>query len=72
MIVDTPPVVLFSDANLLAGMVDGAVLVIRSGQTPHDVVERAIQTLGRKRILGLVLNRAEETETQYPASAYRR
>lgn len=72
VIVDTPPVVLFPDANLLAAMVDGAVLVIRSGQTPHDVVDRAIQTLGRKRILGLVLNRAEETETQYPASAYRR
>ena len=64
--------VLLPDANLLAGLVDGAVIVIRAGQTPYDVVERAIQILGRKRILGLILNCVDDTEGQYPASSYRR
>ena len=72
VVVDTSPVVLLPDANLLAGMVDGAVIVIRAGQTSYDLVERAIQILGRKRILGLILNRVDDTEGQYPASAYRR
>jgi protein-tyrosine kinase len=71
VVVDTSPVVLLPDANLLAGMVDGALLVIRAGQTSYDLVDRAIQELGRKRILGLVLNQVEDKVSQYPASAYR-
>ena len=72
VVVDTSPVVLLPDANLLAGMVDGAVIVIRAGQTSYDLVDRAIQELGRKRILGLVLNQVEDKVSQYPASAYYR
>ena len=34
VVIDTPPVVLLSDANVLAEMVDGVVLVIRAGVTP--------------------------------------
>ena len=72
VILDTSPVVLLPDANLLAGMVDCAVIVIRAGQTSYDLVDRAIQTLGRKRILGLILNQVEDKVSQYPASAYYR
>ena len=56
VIVDTPPVGLLPDANLLAGMVDLAVLVIRANTTPHQLITRAIDSLGRNRILGVVLN----------------
>ena len=66
VVVDTSPVVLLPDANLLAGMVDGAVIVIRAGQTSYDLVDRAIQELGRKRILGLVLNQVEDKVTSVP------
>ena len=71
VVVDTSPVVMIPDANLLAGMVDGALIVIRAGQTSYDLVDRAIQELGRKRILGLVLNQVEDKVSQYPAYAYR-
>ena len=71
VVVDTSPVVMLPDANLLAGMVDGAVIVIRAGQTSYDLVDRAIQELGRKRILGLVLNQVDDKVSQYPAYAYR-
>ena len=59
VIIDTPPVVLLPDANLLASMVDGAVLVVSAGSTPHELVQRAVDAIGRARILGVVLNRAE-------------
>ena len=59
VIVDTPPVVLMPDANLLAAMVDGAVLVVKAASTPCELVNRAVTAVGRERILGLVLNRAE-------------
>ena len=58
VIVDTPPVGLLSDANLLSEMADGAILVVRAESTPYDVVQRAVAMLGRDRLLGVVLNRA--------------
>jgi capsular exopolysaccharide synthesis family protein len=59
VIIDTPPVGLLPDANLLASFVDGAILVVRAGVTAHDTVRRAIDALGRQKLLGVVLNRAE-------------
>jgi protein-tyrosine kinase len=59
VILDTPPVMLLPDAHLLASMVEGAVLVVRAGSTPHEMVKRSADAIGRSRILGVVLNRAE-------------
>ena len=60
VVVDTPPATLVPDAGILADLVDAAVLVIRANSTPHAVIERAIATIGRERILGTVLNRADK------------
>jgi capsular exopolysaccharide synthesis family protein len=61
VIIDTPPVVLLPDANLLAAMVDGAILVIGAGKTPHKLITRAVDALGRNKILGVVLNRVDRS-----------
>jgi Mrp family chromosome partitioning ATPase len=61
VILDTPPIVLLPDTNLLAAMVDLAVLVVAAGRTPHKMVVRALEILDRDRVLGVVLNRTEET-----------
>jgi capsular exopolysaccharide synthesis family protein len=66
VIVDTPPVGALADASLLSSIADGAVLVINAGSTPCDLVQRAIDALGRDRILGIVLNRSQVP----PASDY--
>jgi capsular exopolysaccharide synthesis family protein len=60
VIVDTPPIGLLSDARLLAGMVDVALLVVGAGETPCLLIQKAIEAVGREKILGVVLNRAEE------------
>jgi capsular exopolysaccharide synthesis family protein len=67
IILDTPPVALLTDANLLASMVDGAVLVVKAGTTPFDLVQRAVDAIGRERTLGIVLYR---TETPQQGDAY--
>jgi protein-tyrosine kinase len=64
VILDTPPVMLLPDSHLLASMVEGAVLVVRAGSTPHDLVKRSADAIGRSRILGVVLNRAEISGSQ--------
>ena len=60
VIIDTPPVGLLSDAALLASMADGVALVVKAESTPFDLVNRAVEALGRDRMIGVVLNRARE------------
>jgi protein-tyrosine kinase len=60
VIIDTPPVALLTDAHLLASLVDAVLLVIRAGQTPLPAINTAVQAVGRERILGVVLNRADD------------
>ena len=59
VIVDTPPVALLSDAHLLSSLVDTVLLVVHSGRTPLPALKTAIQAVGRERVLGVVLNRAD-------------
>jgi protein-tyrosine kinase len=65
IVIDSPPVGLLPDANLLAAMVDGVVMVVKAGETSYELVNRAIETVGRSRVLGIVLNRAEAASYGY-------
>jgi capsular exopolysaccharide synthesis family protein len=56
VIVDSPPVGLLPDASLLAALVDGVLLVIRSGKAPFGLVKRAVEIITHQRILGVVMN----------------
>ena len=56
VIVDSPPVGLLPDASLLATLVDGVLLVIRSGKAPFPLVKRAVEIVTHQRILGVVMN----------------
>lgn len=67
VLIDTPPVGLLSDANLIADLADGTLLVVKAAATPYDVVQRAVATLGRDRLLGVILNQAADAG---PASKY--
>lgn len=60
VLIDTPPIGLISDAQLLSAQVDGVVLVVGAGSTDHGAVARTVQALGRDRILGVVLNRVQQ------------
>jgi protein-tyrosine kinase len=62
VILDTPPAGLLSDANLLAALVDGVLLVVGAGTTHYAAVKRAVLEFGRERILGVVLNRVVDYE----------
>jgi protein-tyrosine kinase len=61
IILDTPPVGLMPDANLLAAMVDAAFVVVNAGKTPYPLVQKAVEAIGVDRVLGVVLNRADRS-----------
>jgi len=60
VIIDTPPVGTVPDANLLATMADVVLLVVQAGRTPARLVQRTADALGRERVMGVVLNRADD------------
>ncbi|HEY6046250.1 MAG TPA: CpsD/CapB family tyrosine-protein kinase [Pyrinomonadaceae bacterium] len=59
IIIDAPPLGVFTDANLLINRADAALLVVRASKTRFSVVDRLLEQLPRERMLGVVLNRAE-------------
>jgi non-specific protein-tyrosine kinase len=70
IIIDTPPVLPFADALVLAARADGVILVARSGMSRATALLRAREVLARSgsKILGLVLNavRSREYYYEYP------
>ena len=58
VLLDSPPLLAVTDAAVLATMVDGVVLVIRTQRTKRDAVRRALGHVRsvRGRLLGAVLN----------------
>lgn len=58
VLIDTPPTIAVTDASILASLVDGVLLVIRSGVTEKEAVARAFDQLKKVNapIMGAVLN----------------
>lgn len=65
IIFDTPPVLAVTDAQILGNVVDGSILVIRSGQTEYELAIKAKEALepAKAKLLGTVLNDREKTST---------
>lgn len=60
VIIDTPPLGIFTDATLLISRADGVLVVARAGRTRYSALERLLEPIPRERILGVVLNSADE------------
>jgi Mrp family chromosome partitioning ATPase len=62
-----------SDALPLTGLVDGVVLVVRSGVTERRALERAKEQLDRvgARVLGIVLNGLSSRDARYYYAGYK-
>jgi capsular exopolysaccharide synthesis family protein len=65
ILMDGPPILPLSDACLLSQHVDGALMVVRAGETSVDATNEAIETFGRKNLVGLVLNGATQLGRSY-------
>jgi succinoglycan biosynthesis transport protein ExoP len=67
IIVDTPPVGQVTDAAILAGITDGALLVFASAQTRIDMAKRAKKALDsvNTNIVGTVLTKMDIGRTSY-------
>ena len=72
IIIDAPPLGIFTDATVLINHADGALLVVRANRTRYSAVERILEPLPKERLLGVVLNQSQEVldESQYNYGQY--
>ncbi len=74
VIIDSPPAISFTDAAILATLVDGVVLVAMSGKSSVHLIRRFKQRLANMgaRIYGVVLNgiKSGSVEYEYYGSGY--
>jgi capsular exopolysaccharide synthesis family protein len=60
VIIDAPPLGIFTDASLLINRADSALIVARAGKTRYAALERLLEPLPRERLLGVILNGSDE------------
>lgn len=72
VIVDVPPLNLVSDGEKIASLCDGAILVVRGGDTPKAMVKNSASQIERAGcpLLGIVLNRVKGSGSGYYYKKY--
>jgi capsular exopolysaccharide synthesis family protein len=65
VILDTPPILPVPDAVTISEQVDAFILLFRFSHTPHQLFRQAIEDLGERKIVGVVLNCEEKKPDKY-------
>ena len=65
ILIDTPPVILLTNALSMQHHTDASLLVVRAGQTPREAVEQTVALLGKKNIVSIVLNGVKTRDHLY-------
>ena len=65
ILIDSPPVVQLTDANVWEELSDGTLLIVREGKTPKKMLEKALENLDKKKLIGAVLNEATISNQNY-------
>jgi polysaccharide biosynthesis transport protein len=67
VVIDSPPIMAATDAVILSVLVDGVLLVVRSGETPKEAFTRTRDLLAsvKSHVLGVVLNAVDSSSPDY-------
>ena len=63
IILDSPPALAVHDASIIADMCDGVLFVLRAGSTDIGQATKASSEFHEKKLLGVVLNRVEKSDS---------
>ncbi len=69
-VLDTAPVLPAADTLGLREQVNGFLFVFRAGFTPHTAFRQAVDEIGEKQIIGVVLNGVEQKSRRYYEKYY--
>lgn len=67
IIIDSPPLLAFSDPLVLGSLADGVILVVWGGKTSRELIQKSLQLLKgiNTKILGVALNKIDTTKRSY-------
>ena len=67
IIIDSPPIITFTDSVIISSMVDGVLLVVHGNKVSRDLVRCSKEILGRvgARIFGVILNNVNPSPADY-------
>jgi protein-tyrosine kinase len=65
IIIDTAPPQLTAEGSALSKLVDGIIIVIRYGSTKRKLIKGLVDLLGKKRVLGVIMNRFDMISSSY-------
>ena len=70
IIIDSPPIMLTTEPIILSEMVDGVIVVVLAGKTPREVVQKALNSIHKEKILGIVLNQIKAKPSSHYSTYY--
>ena len=73
VLIDAPPLLNVADGRILATMVEGAILVVKGGFTPRELVQQAqlhVRDVGAH-LIGVVLNDVDVRHNGYYKGYYK-
>lgn len=70
IVIDSPPLVPFGDAGILANLSDAVVLVTRKGVTPKNALRDALKSIDKSKIIATILNGADVPSHKYYREYY--
>lgn len=56
VLIDSPPLLVTSEAGVLMSLAGQVVLVVKASETPQELVLRAVETMGEDKMVSVVLN----------------
>jgi len=65
IVLDTAPSQVLAEANVLSNFVDGILFVVRAERTPKEMIRKAVDDLGKEKILGIVFNGYSQERKTY-------
>lgn len=67
VIIDTPPLAPVYDAAVLSRLVDGILIVVAAHETPRKLLEETLNLVDGSKVLGMVFNGDDSSQSQYDA-----
>jgi protein-tyrosine kinase len=65
ILIDSPPSSVTAESKFVAQHVDGVIYVVMANKTPRKDIEKAIDDLGRDKVIGIVFNGYEQVRKSY-------
>lgn len=65
IVIDSTPILLTSESDILLNQADGVIIVVQYGKTQKDALGRSLKFLDKRKIIGIIFNRIDYRLLQY-------